>query len=188
MNWLYEQPLAIVVIGVLVLIALGVAWSATGRRELLQALVVALVLLIVGLIVERVVVTDREAIETTLLQIARDVESNSLRAVTSHVYSGAPELKQKAAGELPRYRFTECRVTKIHKVEVDPKAQPRSANVEFNINASGSFKDGGFELSEARIPRWIRLNMVREKDGRWTVQNYEHDDPARFLMKESPSR
>ena len=185
MNWLYEQPLAIVVIGVLVLIALGAAWSATGRQELIYALATAFLLMVAALVTERLVVTDREAIEATLLMIAKDVQSNNIRALTSHIHSGAPGLKQKAEGEMPNYHFTECRLTKIHNIEVDVKAQPRIAVAEFNVMASGSFKAEGMEISDT-IPRWVRLNMVREKDGRWTVQNYEHDDPTRFMRNESP--
>jgi hypothetical protein len=184
MNWLYEQPLAIVVVGVLVLIALGAAWSATGRQELMYALATAFLLMVAALVTERLVVTDREAIEATLLTIAKDVQSNNIHALTSHVYSGAPELKQKAEAEMPNYHFTECRLTKIHNIEVDVKAQPRTAVAEFNVVATGSFKAEGMEVSNT-IPRWVRLNMVREKDGTWAVQNYEHDDPTRFMMKDA---
>ena len=184
MNWLFDQPLAIVVIGVLTLVALGAAWAVTGRRELVQALVVVFLLMVAGLVVERLVVTDREAIEATLLQIARDVQSNKMNAVVAHVYSGAPELKKKAESELPNYRFTECRVTKIHTIEVDAKAQPRKAVAEFNVMASGSFKTDLGELTDT-VPRWVRLHMVRDKDGRWNVQDYEHDDPTRFIMKDT---
>ena len=56
--WLYEQPLIIVALGVALILALGAAWSASGRKELLYACCVAFVLLVVGLIVEKLVVTD----------------------------------------------------------------------------------------------------------------------------------
>ena len=184
MTWLCEQPLAIVVIGVLTLIVLGAAWSATGRHELMHALAITFLLMVAALVTERLIVTDREAIEATLMKIAKDVQSNNIHAVTSHVYSGAPELKQKAEGEMPNYHFTECRITKIHKTDVDPKSQPRTAVVEFNVMASGSFKAEGMEISDT-IPRWVRLHMVREKDGTWAVQNYEHGDPTRFMMKDT---
>jgi hypothetical protein len=183
MNWLFEQPLVIVIVGVLLILGLGAAWSSTGRRELLYAVGVAGMLMIAGLIVERFTVTDREAIEATLQEIARDVQSNNHRAVLSHVYSGAPELKQKAEAELPNYRFTECRVTKIHTVDVDDSAEPRSAIIEFNVIASGSFKAEGFDVTDT-VPRWVRLHMVREKDGAWSVQNYEHDSPQRMIVNQ----
>src|SRR5436190_17811752 len=143
MTWLFEQQLVIVALGVGLILALGAAWSASGRNELLYCLGAAFVLLIAGLITERMVVTDREAIHATLLTIARDVQNNNRRAVLAHIYSGAPELRKKADAELPSYQFTECRVTKIHKIEVDRSAEPHSAIVEFNIIASGTFKQSG---------------------------------------------
>jgi hypothetical protein len=182
MTWLYEQPLFIVALGVGLILALGAAWSASGRKEPLYGLAAAFVLLIAGLIIERLVVTDREAIRATLLTIARDVQSNDRRAVLSHIHSSSPELKKKAEAELPSYDFTECRVTKVHKVEVDTSAEPHSALVEFNVIASGTFKQSGMELTDT-VPRWVKLQMLREKDGRWTVANYEHDSPQRMIMQ-----
>ena len=184
MNWLFEQPLIIVVLGMLLILGLGAAWSASGRKELLVGMVAALALLIGGLVVERMVVTDREAIDATLEQIARDVQSNNRRALLRHIYSGAPELKQKAEAELPNYEFTECRITKIFSRDIDRLAEPRSAIVEFNVLVSGNFRYEGMSFSDSNIPRWVKLHLVREKDGRWTVQEYEHDTPQRGFMNE----
>jgi hypothetical protein len=183
MTWLLEQPLVIILLGVGLILALGAAWSASGRQELLYAAGAALALLVAGLVIERVVVTDREAIRRTLQEIARDVKNNNHRALVQHIHASAAQLRQKADAELPNYRFTECRVTKIHKIEVDGSAEPHSAVVEFNIIAAGTFKVSGLgELSET-VPRWVKLQMLREKDGRWTVADYEHDSPERMIME-----
>src|SRR5438270_436057 len=80
-------------------LGLAAAWSASGRKELLYALGAAFVLLLTGLIIERLVITDREAINATLLQIARDVQSNNHRSVVQHIASTASSLKQKAESE-----------------------------------------------------------------------------------------
>jgi hypothetical protein len=185
MSWLYEQQLIIVVIGVAVILGLGAAWSASGRRELLYAIAAAIFLLVAGLVTERLVVTDKEAIRATLLEIASDVKRNDHRAVLSHIHPTAPELKRKAQAEIPNYQFTECRVTKINVIDVDSHTEPRSAIVEFNIIASGTFKPPGFEVTDT-IPRWIKLHMLREKDGRWTVVDYDHDSPERMMFDRQP--
>jgi hypothetical protein len=184
MTWLFEQPLIIVVLGVAIIFGLGAVWSATGRKELLYAIGAAFLLLIVGLIVERRTITDREAIRMSLHRIAQDVKSNSRRAVLSHIHSSAPELKRKAEAELPNYKFDECRVTKIHLIDVDDQSEPQSAIAEFNIVASGTFSVPGIEATGS-YPRWVKLHLLRENDGRWTVVDYEHDEPTR-MMKESP--
>jgi len=184
MNWLYEQQLVIVVIGVALILGLGAAWSGSGRKELLFAIGGVLLLLIAGLVVERLVVTDREAIRATLAQMAHDVQNNNRRAIIEHIYSGAPQLKQQVESELRNYHFTECRITKINRIDVDDHIEPRSAIVEFNVIGSGSSaKDPIGEVEH--FPRWVRLQMIREKDGRWTVAEYEHDSPERMLFDDS---
>src|SRR5205823_7498582 len=122
---------------------------------------------------------DREAIELTLFQIAHDVQINDRRSVLKHIYSGAPALRRKAEAQLPKYEFSELRITKIHLIDVDPKAEPRSAVVEFNIIGSGTMREG---YGVDHMAQWVRLRMRREKDGRWTVADYETDSPERMII------
>lgn len=181
MNLLLEQPLAVVILGVVLGLGAGLAWTSTGRKEWLFGLAAIALLTIGGLILEQVIVTDREAIEATLTEIARDVESNNIRALVGHIATGATEVQQEAEREMPNYRFEECRVTKVHNIDIDSTQEPHSAIVEFNVVATGSFSEGGFELTGQQVYRWVQLHMVREKDGRWKVQSYKHDDPQHFL-------
>ena len=185
MNLVLEQPLAVVIVGVICGLVAGIAWSSSGRKEWLIGLGLVVVLTIVGLIVEQLVVTDREAIEATLAEIARDVQSNNLPAVLRHVSSNNAELQRKAEAEMPNYRFDECRVTKIHQLDIDTSVEPRSALVEFNVVASGSFQQGGIELPDRGVPRRVLLQMVREGDGKWRVQGYAHSSPLENLDADS---
>jgi hypothetical protein len=182
MNWLFEQPLIIVACGVALVLGLGAAWSASGRNELLYAAVAALVLMIAGLVAERLVITDREAIRASVLQMARDAQNNDRQAMMQHIYSGAPELRKRVDAELAKYRFTECRITKIHLIDVDAQAEPRSAIVQFNVIGSGGLRDGSMELDH--VAQWVQLHLLREKEGRWTVAEYELDAPQRMIMRQ----
>jgi hypothetical protein len=184
--WLFESPLIIVGLGVALIIALGAVWTATGRQEILYALAAAIVLLFAGLITERLVVTDREQIRATLQEIARDVKSNNHAKVIAHIHSSNPALKQKAQAELPKYTFTDFRITKIHTIDVDRTIQPPSVVVEFNVVGGGTFREHGIEMDH--VARWVKLHFLLEKDGRWTVANYEHDDPQRMIMQTSGDR
>jgi ketosteroid isomerase-like protein len=153
----------------------------TSRKEFLYALGAVLVFTIVALAVERLVVTDAEAIRQTLSEIARDVQSNDLQRVLRHVSKANPSLVQRAEAEMPNYKFTECRVTKIHETDVDASSEPRSAKVRFNVVASGTFRQGSVEYSDT-VPRWIELHLVKEADGRWRVQDYDHRPPQQFMF------
>jgi hypothetical protein len=74
-------------------------------------------------------------------------------------------------------------VTKIHKTDVDTSVEPRSAIVEFNVYVDGKFGQGGFEVNGPAV-RWIKLHLIREADGKWRVENYEHAPPQQFMLGE----
>jgi len=179
--WPFDSPLYIVLTGLVLGLVVGGLWTASGRKELLYALGAVVAFTVAWLIVERLVVTDREEVRDTLAEIARDVQSNDLNRLVGHIAKGSPSLAQRARAEMPNYKFTECRVTKVHHIDVDASAEPRSAIVQFNVVASGTFKQGTLEISDT-VPRWVQLQMVREEDGHWRVQDYKHRQPAAFLM------
>jgi hypothetical protein len=181
--WFFDHPLSIILIGVVLGVFVGGAWTATGRKELLYALGAVVTLTVAWLLVERMVVTDREAVRATLAEIARDVQANNMQRVLGHIAKGNPSLVQRAQTEMPNYKFTECRVTKVHKTDIDSASEPRSALVEFNVAVTGTFSQGGFEGS-GRYLRWVQLQLVREEDGKWRVQNYDHAPPQQFLFGE----
>jgi len=184
--WFFESPLTIVALGVAIIFAIGAAWTATGRQELLYALAAAIMLLFAGLITERLVVTDREQIRATLQEIARDVKNNDHRRILGHIHSSATAIKQKAQAEMPKYKFTDFRITKIHSIDVDRSAAPLSAVVELNVVGGGTFHEQGLQMDH--VARWVKLHLLKEKDGRWTVAEYEHDDPQRMIMQSPGER
>lgn len=184
MTWLYEEPLVVVVVGILLLVGLGIAWSSTGRKELAFAAGMVLLLMIVGVVIERLVVTDGESIRQTLQEVAQEVAANDHRALLKHIADDAPQIKQRAEKEMPNYDFQNCRVTKIHQLIVDTTGQPKTAIVELNVVFTGNFQVGGMPFNNYTGARWIRLELVQDKDGQWKVENYEHDDPQRMIMKE----
>jgi hypothetical protein len=179
--WPFDQPLYIVVIGIVLGVIVGALWTASGRQEWLYALGAVVAFTLVWLLVERLVVTDREAIRATLLEIARDVQSNDVERVVKHVAKANPELVARAQGEMPNYKFSECRITKVHLTDIDASTEPRSAVVEFNVVATGTFRQGSIEITDT-VPRWVKLQFVREEDGQWRVQNYDHAPPQQFLF------
>ncbi len=142
MNWIFDQPLILVLLSVGILTGIAVSWVMSGQKPLLYALIAG-VLIAAGLLVtERMVVTDREAIQTTLQQMARDVASNVPAQVTQHISPSAPSILQQASAELPKYKFDSMRITQVHKIDVHEDQSPRTATVEFNVVAAGSFQAG----------------------------------------------
>ena len=101
MTWVVEEPLYIVILGVVTLAFLGFAWMQTGYRSLLHAAIGAAALTVGLLLLEYMVDTESERIEATLHRIARDVERNDHDAIYAHVYSGAPNTRARPSRSFP---------------------------------------------------------------------------------------
>jgi hypothetical protein len=130
-----------------------------------------------AVILERVVVTDREQITATLHEIADAVRRNDVETALGYVYSGAPQVRSQAAAELARYEFTEVDIKRNLEIEVFPKANPPRAVAEFNVTVQLSIRDTLY--TNRRIPRWVQATFYQEADGTWRVGGYQHDEPTR---------
>lgn len=183
MSWLFEQPMTIAVLAVIVVTLLGFVWVQTGRREALAAVAVALLIFLGLLVAERVVVTDREALDGTVRQLGRDVAKNDRTLLYPYIASSAPQLKQKADTELPSYEFSECVITKVDAIEIDAAKNPPEAKVKFIVRVAGTFRYQGDSVSGGPFLRYVTLHFVKEPDGRWRVKDYEHADVQEAWLK-----
>ena len=175
-----DSPLLIAFLGFVVCLGTFVAWIKSGRKELLY-LLAALVLIFVGLLVyERVTISDQEAIKATLYDLAHKLETNDREGIYRGIHPSATDIRGKAQGELPNYTFEECRITQFHKVEVTPGSSPKTATVEFNVLAKGSFRYQG-DVIPGSVPRWVQLQMEQDVDGQWKVTAYDHDEPNAYM-------
>lgn len=156
---------------------LAAMWTATARREPLLAAAVAIGLMPLLWMVERLVVTDREAIETTLHEIAADVKSNNRAAVLGHIDPAATWLRARAEGEIANYQFTECKINKLHEIEVNYRDRPLTAVADFNVYVSGTFRVGNEMLPPGDYFRRIELRLRQDAEGHWRVENYSHRSP-----------
>ncbi len=177
MTWLFENPVPAIIIGGLTAAILGGGWLQTGRKWLLYAMIMMIVLTFAAVILERVVITDREQITATLHEIAAAVERNDVDTALGYVYSGSPEVRSYAAAELARYEFTEVDIKRNLEIEVFPKANPPRAVAEFNVTVRLSVRDTLY--TNNRIPRWVQVTFYQEADGTWRVGGYQHDEPTR---------
>lgn len=178
MTTLLESPFPALVGGVLLTVMLAAGWLKTGRRSLVF-LAVLVALLAGGLVVvERMVVTDRELLEQTLHEIARDVERGRIETILEHFHPEAEEAKREAAAELPSYRIQSIRIKRGIEIELRPKHDPPEAQVDFNVVVTGS--DAGGVIGERQVPRFVSVRFWKDGD-RWRVRSYRHAEPLEGL-------
>jgi hypothetical protein len=169
MDWLFESPWAIIIVGVAVEIVLGLIFMNTGRGAVLIAMLAVGVSVALGVLVERVVVTEREEIEVALYGAAAALEANDLEALFTFVGSEAQSLRSRASEVVPRFRILEAKIAGL-KITVNHVTNPPTARTELV---------GRFEVEDAsqRIPyeNYIQRFAIRwRRDGdRWLMVDYE---------------
>lgn len=184
MTWLYENPLLIIVIGGLTTAILGAGWLRTGRAAPLYLAIAALLLTVAALVVERLVVTDREQIDFTLHEIARLVERNDIDAALNFASASHPAVRAQAAAELPRYKIREIHIKSNLDIRVSPRLQPPQAIAEFNVSVVAGTADGF--LNNFPVLRFVEVRLVKE-EGQWKVASYAHYDPMKGARDEGRS-
>lgn len=176
MTWILEEPIYILVLGIVMLVFLGFVLIQTGYRGVLHAMLGVAALTVGLLILERSVETRKEQIEAALHDMARDVQSNDLDAVYSHVYSGAPEVLADAKREFPRYTFHDVNIKSNMEVTFEQGHEPPKAFVTFNVVVD--VQRSGFR--DRRVPRFVRLTLIHEQ-GQWRVADYSHENPVNAM-------
>jgi hypothetical protein len=184
MEWILENPFPAMVVGGITCVILGGGWLQTGRRPLLLLMIGAILLTVGAVLLEGLVVTDREEVESTLFEIASLVEQNEIEAAMQYAYSGSPQVRQEATSELSHYHFVSVDIKPNLEIQVFPNEDPPRATADFNVVVVLGTRDG--LISERRIPRYVEVTMYREVDGQWRVSDYAHDDPRRGWMVDDP--
>jgi hypothetical protein len=173
MNWLVEDPLWIVLVGVVATAVLVVAWLKTGRAPILYAAIAAVALTALLLAVERMVVTDREAVRQALLEMKADAEANDADRLLAHVHSNAHEVRADIERYYGLFRVDHVFMSpRLKDIVVDADNDPPVATAEFNVRVIGRVR--GTEESQ-QVLRFLVVTLYLE-DGQWRVGNYRHED------------
>jgi ketosteroid isomerase-like protein len=180
-NWLFDQPYTIAALGGGGIFFLAIAWVQTGRNALLMGLAGVALATILLLVLERQIVTDKEAVQQQLYAFAALVEKNDVSKLADCVVRSRGDLLKAAQSVVAPHKFTEARVTKIHAMIEHPTHQPPEIIVEFNASVTGTFMNG--QLPDQTFQRWVSVTFWKEDDGQWRVANYDHDEPTRFMKK-----
>jgi len=176
MMWLLEEPMVICFVAILLLVPLVIAFVQTGRLGVLFATMGVLLIVIGLLIVEYVVVTEKESVEIALNKISFDLMSNDLDAILRHVDPLATKIVQRAKANLPRVEIHDVKITS--RVEVKMlrlRGMRPKATAEFYGVIQGSDLGRGVQNYEYR--RMFVVTMIRDEDTRWLVVDLQERNP-----------
>ena len=130
MTVLFENPWYFIFAGVIIEAVLGILLFRTGRGALLWAMIAVLALTLLGVVVERLVVTERERVQMTLDGITSALEANDLNRVLSFVAPEAAHTRQRATWALGYFEVLSASMYKV-QISINKLTTPPTAKVLF---------------------------------------------------------
>jgi hypothetical protein len=173
--FLLEQPLLILLGGLLIVSILIAVGLQTGSSRLLVAGIAVAAVTAGLLVVERAIETEREQVERTLREIAASVQRGNLDELLSYAHSSAIDVRRQAESEFHHFQIEEVRITQFWETEVETEPAPERAVASFNVSVKGG-QVAGEGIGVGRVWRHVIVTLEKEQ-GQWKVVSYEHNEP-----------
>jgi hypothetical protein len=171
-----ESPMPAIFIGIVLEALLGIALFTTRRAWLLAPIGGVLLLVLGGVLLERVVVTQRERVEMALDDLAAALKTNDLKKVQNCLAPSAKETRQRAAWALGMVEVTDA---KIHNLQVTLNQLTSPPTAEAKFDGVIFFRGKTIDVGHDRYP--ARFTVEFEQDGnRWLVTNHVEYEQARL--------
>jgi hypothetical protein len=165
---LFENPLRIIFIGIVIETVLGIVLLRTGRGALLWAMLGILALMLVGVGVERLVVTEKERVEMTLDGIISALEANDLQRVLTYIAPGAVQTRNRAAWALGRIEVQSARIYRL-EITINRLTSPMTAKAAFFGHIS--YRDRQGEIPYSNYGSRFVVDLRKQGDA-WVVTGH----------------
>jgi hypothetical protein len=167
MTWFTENPLPPVVIGIVVGAALVVGLAKTGKRSFLWGIVATLGVVVAAVVMERVIVTPREAVTAAIEEMRAALAANDRATLLAHIDPAGIPLRNKVQIDLAQLTVTEADISDL-KVDVDASGKFAKADLKGKVHFEGSATTLMYKFVAVRIN--VDLQK-RDSDGKWLVKD-----------------
>jgi hypothetical protein len=174
MNWLLETPWPAILLGATAEIILAIVFFTIQRRWVMIAMGVVAALMVGAFLLERVVVTPTEEVDTALQQLAASLEANDVPAILSLVAPDAAGVRGAAERHMPRYQINAVHIARDLTITVDDKSDPPTAVATFTCRVNANDKRGQLPYQNAILQFSIKYRKYGES---WLVYEYDVDRP-----------
>jgi hypothetical protein len=164
-----ESPVPWIFFGIVAALVGGIVFVNTRRVNAL-ATTALLVLAITGggLLLEHWVVTEYEAIEQMLDDLATDIEANDLEAVLEHVSQEATKTRGLARVNMGLVEIEHAKATDL-EVEINELTSPPTAKTKFTAVVRGKLKSSS-AVSEQPFLERVKFTAILEKgENGWVI-------------------
>jgi hypothetical protein len=166
---LVENPVLIGVIGGLLTTLALVVFLARRSLGSLVALAGAILLTLLGLVVERLVVTEREQVERAVAEVLAAVEANDLPGVLAAIDPAAAKVRGDASALMPLIKVEKARALSAVDVDFTSTRQPPMALSRFRCFLQGIHTRSGMQVGY--FNQQVDIHWVKRGD-RWLIEDY----------------
>ncbi len=164
-----ESPWPILLIGIGIEAVLGLMLWTTQRGNLLLAMLAVAGVMVGGLVVERLVVTEREAAEQTLEAAVAAVRGNSIEQLLHCISASAKETREQARFVMSRFEVSDAWIREL-EISVNRLTSPPTAKAKFLAVGQGRDRAGVFPYRA--FGDHVVVNLRWEGD-RWLITGYD---------------
>ncbi len=171
MFWLTDDSTPVFVICGITLLVLLVFLLKTGRGVIMLAMAGVVLCIVAAILIDMMVVTDREVVEQTLFKAANLAEQNQFEALLDYVSPSVPHVRAQAASWIHQAsRIDEVGISAID-ITVNRTKHPPTARAEFRVYARGEARERNNPFPFTYLSR-LRVDFQWEND-RWLVTDYQ---------------
>jgi hypothetical protein len=171
-TWFTEDPTPILIAGGITLIVLLVFLLKTGRGAILYAMAGVALFMGLAVLIDKLVVTDRERIANVIYDAGAAAKRNDLSAVVAFISPSVPAVQQDARRWIGQAKLDEVTITNM-RIDLDRSTNPPTATAVFRGFAQGQLRDRSAVYAGTYFGL-ITAHFRREGD-RWVVTDYDHD-------------
>ena len=172
MAFLLESPWPVLFAGIAVETGLAIALLRTGQGKLLWWMLLVGALTLAGFGVERLVVTDREAVTNTLDTAATAVEDNDLERLLDCISPSAQQPRNQSRWVLDRFDVDKAWIRNL-EIDFNYLTSPPTAHAHFQAVGTGRDRKGQVPYNTYGQRVVVHL---RQKGDRWLVTGYDIED------------
>jgi hypothetical protein len=160
-----EDPMPIIIIGIVAEALLGLALWSTGRIIFVWIMAGVLGLVVLGVFMERLIVTDRERIAAVLEGVRAGAQANSESRVLDHVAPAAAELRGHIRREFDLWEIVEVKI-KSQEIQVDGQAHPPTAQADVSLLVEFRERHGGAQTQRLPVDAQVDFQWIND---RWLI-------------------
>jgi hypothetical protein len=174
MTILLENPYLILIGGLLAVAGCVVLLVRSGRVGFLYAAFGSAALCLALLLLERLVVTEREQVAAALDGLAAALETNEISKVLEFLAPDGPRIRAAAEQRLPAVEVQDAHVGGDLRITINELTSPPGATATFTGRIRAKDRAGVFPY-ENYLRRFTL--QLRKQNGRWLLYDYQEAAP-----------